>query len=425
MQTGETPARPRRLTRSSSDKVIAGVAGGLGAHTGLDPVIFRIGFVALTLTGGLGLLLYVLGALFIPRDDGSPGGNGGLLLAIIAGIFVLFGGAALLSGLLIGMPFMADPLFAARHFGGGLFEIFGSTVIIALALVAVGYLLLRDDRRPRPAAAVKEAPPASAGADAGGVEAAPGAAAAAEPGETMRRSPSTLPWLTLAAVLVALGTVAALDNAGAVEPRAAVYPAVALGVTGGGLLVGSRWGRGKWLLVPLGLLLLPCTIVASATDLPLAGRVGSFFAYTTNASQLDREYEILAGELYLDLSPLEDTSEDVYVDVRVVAGQLSLGVPPGMGVDVTGSIDAGAYNNWLRGGDHREGLSLQVVESIPAHAGFGTVHLDFEQGVGHVEITRAGLGGHVPGGGDHPQGHQQHPWEGTQENAGNNARRDA
>ena len=35
--------QPRRLTRSSSDKVIGGVAGGLGRYFDIDPIIFRIG----------------------------------------------------------------------------------------------------------------------------------------------------------------------------------------------------------------------------------------------------------------------------------------------------------------------------------------------------------------------------------------------
>ena len=36
-----------RLFRSESDKVIAGVCGGLGAYLDIDPVLVRIGFVAL------------------------------------------------------------------------------------------------------------------------------------------------------------------------------------------------------------------------------------------------------------------------------------------------------------------------------------------------------------------------------------------
>ena len=60
-----------RLLRSSSDRVIAGVAGGLGDYFGVDPVLFRIGFGLSILFGGLGVLAYLLLAVFVPTD-GDP-----------------------------------------------------------------------------------------------------------------------------------------------------------------------------------------------------------------------------------------------------------------------------------------------------------------------------------------------------------------
>ena len=62
------PRAPRRLTRSSSDRVLGGVAGGLGRYFDIDPIIFRIGFVVLTIAGGAGLLAYVAAWLFVPAD---------------------------------------------------------------------------------------------------------------------------------------------------------------------------------------------------------------------------------------------------------------------------------------------------------------------------------------------------------------------
>jgi len=46
--------RPRRLLRSSGDRVLGGVAGGLGAYFRVDPVVFRIGFAVSLLFGGVG-----------------------------------------------------------------------------------------------------------------------------------------------------------------------------------------------------------------------------------------------------------------------------------------------------------------------------------------------------------------------------------
>ncbi len=65
------PSGPRRaaLRRSRGDRKVAGVAGGLGRALGIDPVILRVTFVVLTVFGGFGLLLYVLGWLLIPDDS--------------------------------------------------------------------------------------------------------------------------------------------------------------------------------------------------------------------------------------------------------------------------------------------------------------------------------------------------------------------
>jgi phage shock protein C len=63
---GPPPAPRGRLVRRTSNKVIAGVAGGIADTLGVEPVLVRIGFVALTVFGGLGALLYVLGWLLIP-----------------------------------------------------------------------------------------------------------------------------------------------------------------------------------------------------------------------------------------------------------------------------------------------------------------------------------------------------------------------
>lgn len=57
----------RRPRRSTNDRKIAGVAGGLGRAFGVDPVLFRVGFAILAFTG-FGLLLYVLGWLLLPAD---------------------------------------------------------------------------------------------------------------------------------------------------------------------------------------------------------------------------------------------------------------------------------------------------------------------------------------------------------------------
>ncbi len=59
----------RRITRSRRDRVFAGVCGGLAAYLGLDPVLVRVLYVALTLLSfGTGIVLYVLAWIIIPLD---------------------------------------------------------------------------------------------------------------------------------------------------------------------------------------------------------------------------------------------------------------------------------------------------------------------------------------------------------------------
>ena len=64
---------PRRLLRSRNDRMIAGVAGGLGRYFAVDPVIVRIAFAISVFIGGLGILAYIALALFVPAEgeDGS------------------------------------------------------------------------------------------------------------------------------------------------------------------------------------------------------------------------------------------------------------------------------------------------------------------------------------------------------------------
>ena len=65
-----TPApQIRRLERSTTDRMLAGVSGGLGRYFEINPAVFRLGFVVLTLLGGVGVLVYLAAVLVIPVDD--------------------------------------------------------------------------------------------------------------------------------------------------------------------------------------------------------------------------------------------------------------------------------------------------------------------------------------------------------------------
>jgi phage shock protein PspC (stress-responsive transcriptional regulator) len=63
----EDPHRPRRYTRSTSNRMIAGVCGGFAEYTGIDVNIIRLATVALALFGGGGLLLYIVAWALVPE----------------------------------------------------------------------------------------------------------------------------------------------------------------------------------------------------------------------------------------------------------------------------------------------------------------------------------------------------------------------
>ena len=60
---------PRTLTRSTTDRKIAGVSGGLASYLGVDPLLIRIGFVVAALTTGVGLIAYAAMMVLVPSDD--------------------------------------------------------------------------------------------------------------------------------------------------------------------------------------------------------------------------------------------------------------------------------------------------------------------------------------------------------------------
>lgn len=60
-------AETKKLYRSRKDRVLLGVAGGIGEYFEIDPIIVRLIFVLLTLWGGVGLVLYIIAAIIIPE----------------------------------------------------------------------------------------------------------------------------------------------------------------------------------------------------------------------------------------------------------------------------------------------------------------------------------------------------------------------
>ena len=62
---------PNRIRKSSQDKMLFGVAGGLADYFNVDPVLVRLAFVLTTFAGGLGLVAYVVMAIIVPQGESN------------------------------------------------------------------------------------------------------------------------------------------------------------------------------------------------------------------------------------------------------------------------------------------------------------------------------------------------------------------
>lgn len=70
-------SRPDRYIRSRTDRVLAGVCGGLGDYLGVDATLIRVAWVVVTLfSGGIGLLAYLLLWLLAPEEGDRDSGQG-------------------------------------------------------------------------------------------------------------------------------------------------------------------------------------------------------------------------------------------------------------------------------------------------------------------------------------------------------------
>ncbi|RYU15611.1 ATP-binding protein [Nocardioides iriomotensis] len=143
----ERLTRPtRRARRSRDDRILAGVAGGLAQHLGLDPMHVRIAFVLACALGGLGLVFYAGLWMILPADPHLDESAPGLEAATRQG--KRQGRASRLSD--------AGPLVAIGVFGLGIVILaqgmFGGSLLfwpVLLGVVGLGVLWWQADEAQR------------------------------------------------------------------------------------------------------------------------------------------------------------------------------------------------------------------------------------------------------------------------------------
>lgn len=336
-----------RLRRSTTDRKVAGVAGGLGRHLNIDPTVLRVAFVVLSFFGGSGLLLYGAAWLLVPEEgkdqaiiETSPGARNGLLLAaaVVAGLLVVgdsWGG--------FGFPW---PLVLVG-------------VVLLLLLTFREYPMRQQTTPPPGASGATDAPgtatyPATASeATASGATGTAGHDAppplppwAAPPGPAYPAPPPSTPasdrgprlfWVTVALVAIALGTLGMYDvwRGGVVD---GAYPALALAVVGAMLVVGAWVGRAGGLIV-LGVV-SALALLATSVSSPRFDGDHRLDVAPSSAAQVHDLYSVPAGSVRLDLTRVGNIAalDGRRIDVEANAGDLEVILPEGLDAEITADI---------------------------------------------------------------------------------------
>ena len=332
-------ARPRRFLRSRDDRVIAGVAGGLGAYFDVDPVILRIAFAVSVLFGGLGLVAYLALALFVPGDDGSVNPQAPVqrsrAMAIVAGVLIL--------------------LVLFPPFGGGLFFGDGPGALFWIALGVAAVIAAW--------AAVR---------DRGGWRGS---------GNLGRRSLGLIGSIALGLLGATVFLILAVGAALLTSVGEGV--AIALGLAAGGvLLVGlAIGGGGRWLILPVAAVGLGVS-GAVASDLDLGGGIGERGHTPATAAAIPTAgYELGIGELVVDLRELAWNGEVVDLPVNLGIGSLQILVPERVCVVGEATLRAGE----LRVVDQRSD-EINAKVTLPESDGRPQLRLDASLDFGELRV---------------------------------------
>jgi phage shock protein PspC (stress-responsive transcriptional regulator) len=353
--TAEKP-RPRRLLRSSSDRMLWGVAG-LGEYLRIDPTWVRLGFVAAAIFGGFGVIAYLVMAVVVPEDDGTGQPREGRRPPTWA--------IALLAlAVLVALP---GPLWGwgwgwGDHDGFDWWNLFGPLWL--LFLIAAGVLVVRAIRGGRPFRSRRETTQASA-ADATTTEAATAETEARgdEPPRAVRAI--ALVVLALAAICAAASVAACAAWATATghgEVVAGLVIAIGVAIAATAFLADAR-RVAPWLLAAALILGLPAGATAAA-DIHFDGGIGEREYRPAALTDLPSDgYDFGVGQMTVDLRDLPWTEgQTVPLSTELGIGQLIVSVPPDVCVDADAKGKAGEL---LVRGEVSDGVDLEIDQSQP------------------------------------------------------------
>ncbi|WP_247663580.1 PspC domain-containing protein [Micromonospora sp. U21] len=203
------------------------------------------------------------------------------------------------------------------------------------------------------------------------------------------RERSPLGAVIFSLIFLALGVVALLDLLDVFDVGASAYFAAALATIALGLLVGTWFGRARW-LIALGLVTaaaLGTATVAESYD-RIRGVDGAVTWAPTDYRDVADRYENSFGDAVLDLRGIDFAKRDSQVTVAINFGQATVVVPPNVDVTTVADVNAGDATIF---GNRSGGLDGRLRESTDLGAdgpGGGTLRLYIHVNAGNLEVTR-------------------------------------
>jgi phage shock protein PspC (stress-responsive transcriptional regulator) len=415
------------LVRPTRGRLLAGVCAGFGRATNTDPILWRVVLAVLALFGGLGVIAYLVGWLFVPAEGdtatpvealvGRGRSSTSATLTVIGGVIMLISagvalsepfrpgllGAVLLGGAVLLL--LRDQRGKVRAAGtapaaGPMWSTTTGPVAGAPAPPPTGAAEPPTGGEPRtvppfaPYGPFAPSPPSSA--YPGGLPPpppmpAPPVMPPRPPAPKPRPPRSRLGLLILSVGLIVVGGLALVDLSGFYVP-AGGYAAAALATVGFGLILGAWFGRARW-MIALGVIL--SISVALSVGVDRLGDRNWFerFPVTwapTSVAELQTSYTHDFGDATLDLTSIDfsQVSQPTNVDVKVDFGDLTIIVPPEVDVYMDASVDVGSAEVFDRSWGGIDAGSQTIVDYGADGRGGGELHINARTDVGRLEVHR-------------------------------------
>lgn len=374
--------------RSATDRKLLGVCGGFAERYGLDPLVVRIAIVVLSIFGGLGIVLYLAGAAWLPE----PGDTSDLWSGRRLGWTLLAGFAALLilPGYLFG--FGADGA--------------GASVLLVLAVAALLVLVMRrpvpaTGQQPQMATGQQSQMAQSVAHEDGGQTAVaeygtlpyPAAAQQQPPAPpSPPRQRSYLGGIALGASVIWFGLAWLLNATDVTSMSALTIFGVSLAILGTGILVGAWIGRARWLVLfalPLSLVVWGLSAVPESVRL---GEAPDWIADGVGDALVpvgDESFALGMGTATLDLGQWTD-AEVERIAVAVGVGQLNIRVPEDWDVVVNSEVGFGSVSrNAFTVADGPDLTERLVFESADPDAPSLIIDARVDLGEIRIDVTAA------------------------------------